>query len=179
MEIFETLRNDHAVLRDLLDQLIDKTEPDQGTLLSPIVDQEGADWPVDFHDLKLALVAHNRAEEAVFYDLLNRIPHRTELAELKTEEHHMAEELLEDLEEINPADRTWNEKLSLFKNQIESHIAEEETMVFSLIQPLLDEEEAERLGQEFSSLRDDIIEGAPYHPRGRSDLNPAGLDLNS
>lgn len=175
MDIFATLRLEHSALRDLLDQLIDQSEPDQDTPRGPDI----PDWPEAFHDLKIALVAHNRAEEAVFYEILKNIPHRTELAEIKTEEHKLAEELLEDLEEINPADNEWPEKLALLKNQIESHISEEETLVFSLVEEALGGDDAERLGAEFTQLSDEIRQGAPYHPRGRSVLNPAGLDLNS
>lgn len=182
MDFFELLRIEHASLRDLLDQLIDKStssSAEEAAVSPPRDETLERDWPEIMHDLKLALIGHNRAEEAVLYDALRRIPHRSEMADLKTEEHHLAEELLEDLEEINPADRQWAMKLGLLKNQIESHVAEEETTVFSLLLSEITDEESERMSTEFESLRDDIVQGARYHPKGRSVINPAGLDLDS
>ncbi|RZA11510.1 MAG: hemerythrin domain-containing protein, partial [Proteobacteria bacterium] len=64
MEIFETLRKDHALVRDQLDLLIGLTAEKGG----------GDEWIEAFYDLKMALVAHNRAEESVFYDVMNRVP---------------------------------------------------------------------------------------------------------
>lgn len=172
MDIFETLRIEHAAIADDLNDLIDKsTAPDQ----NPI----GEDWPELFHDFKLSLVAHNRAEEAVFYQVLNSIPHQGNLANIKTQEHHLIEELLEDLEEINPADKSWTLKIALLKNQIDSHIGEEETTVFALVRPYITTEQSDNMVHEFESLRDEIVEGAPYHQKGRSIMNPAGLDLDS
>jgi hemerythrin superfamily protein len=166
MDIFETLRVDHAAIQDLLDQVLESNE-------------SKTDWAEALADLKISLVAHNRAEEAILYEFMRGAPQRAETADLKTEEHHLAEEILDDLDRLNPADYDWDTTLALLKNQIESHIAEEETMVFSSLTPFIDDEMSEKMAADFTSLRDDIIEGAPYHPRGRSIINPAGLDLNT
>lgn len=171
MDIFEILRIEHASIRGILDDLVDtSTDVQAGGDL-------GQDWTDLLADLKLTLVAHNRAEEATLYDALSNIPHRDELADIKTEEHHLAEELLEDLEEINPADNQWAEKLAVFRNHLESHFAEEETNVFSVAQSHIDQEQGEQLYREFEQLRDDLVESVKYHPKGRSVINPAGLDL--
>lgn len=176
MDIFETLRLEHAAIQDMLDQVIDRSSDTESLQMGA---DQGDDWPSILHDFKLALLAHDRAEEAVVYEFLRQIPHRGETADLKTEEHHLAEELLEDLEEINPADRAWATKLGLLKNQIESHIAEEETTIFSLLQPHITDEMSDKMAVDFERLRDDIVTSTHYHPKGRSNINPAGLDLDT
>ncbi len=164
MNIFETLRLDHAGVRNLMEDLIDG-------------DRAAENWPEVFYDLKLALVAHNRAEEQVFYDVLNRIPNREELADIKTEEHHMAEEILQDLEEMSPSDRDWDTTLGLLKNQIESHIAEEETFVFAVIEAQISDEEAETMSEAFERARTEVMQTSDYLPRATVDFNPAGRGL--
>lgn len=172
MDIFESLRLDHAALRGLLDDVIEKS-----TGMNPLSSFTGQDWPELMNDLKISLIAHNRAEEAVLYEHLTKIPHRSELSEIKTEEHRMTESLLEDIEGLNPQDTTWESRLGLIKNQLESHIAEEETLVFSIIREAITDEEAEKMANEFEALRDQIRQGIPYQGKVRSALNPEGLSL--
>lgn len=155
MEIFETLRNDHARVRDHLDLLI-------GLSLRDSKGEINEDWTEAFYDLKMALIAHHRAEETVFYDVMNRVPNRPELADIKTEEHHLAEETLQDLEEMTPADRDWGAMLALLKNQIESHVAEEETFVFGVMQDLISDVESERMSEDFLRLRTEEFLGRGY-----------------
>lgn len=175
MDIFETLRIDHASIRSVLDDLIDRSSDKESMAVGG---ELGQDWPNLLMDLKRSLVAHDRAEETVVYDFLRRIPNRAEMADLKTEEHHLAEELLEDLDEINPADYDWGPKLELLKNQLESHFAEEETNTFSVLQPHMTDEISDQMVVDFTSLRDDLYESASYQPKGRSIVNPAGLNLD-
>lgn len=178
MDIFETLRIEHAALSSLIDELIAKST-------SPLEsdDQQAEvgtyDWTDLFQELKLAFVAHDRAEEAEFYEVLRSLPHRAELAETKRHEHRLLEEMLEDIEQLNPQDREWEAKLALFKNQFEAHISEEETEVFGIMREFVHEDEREAMSSRFEGLRDDIVEGVHYHPKGRSLINPSGLDLES
>ncbi len=162
MEIFETLRLEHANLERLLDELI-----------------EGASGSKDekLMDLKLAIVAHDRAEEEIVYEVLRRIPYRGETADLRTEEHFLNESVLADLEDVDSESESWPILLDVFKNQLESHVAEEETFVFSLLRDHLEEGEAEKLATDFERRRDEILASERFHPQGRPPINPAGLDL--
>lgn len=175
MDIFTVLRLEHAAIRSILDDLIEVSSDKESAQVGGNL---GQDWPDLLLDLKLSLVAHNRAEENVVYDFLRQVPHRNETAELKTEEHHMAEEMLEDLEESDPADKQWGTKLALLKNQLESHIAEEETSVFSILEPYVTDEISDKMVVDFQTLRDDLYESAMYQPKGRNFINPAGLNLD-
>lgn len=174
MDIFEIIEGDHADIRRLLNEVIHQTSarmPQHKRM------EKSEDWEEALHDLKLSVVAHNRAEEATLYDHLRWVAHQKEIAEDKTCEHRMVEEFLEDLERLNPMDRDWDTRLGLLKNQIESHQAEEETATFDVIRPHLDAQTSGRLAQEFTRIHDDIVEGAPNRPKWRSVINPAGLDL--
>ncbi len=170
MDIFEELRADHAAIRSLLDEIIESS-----TGLSPTKASEGREWPEALQELKTSLFAHNRAEEAVFYEALSQIPHRDELAEIKTEEHHMGETVLDELIAMNPEDSDWDIRLDLLKNQIESHVAEEETLVFSILKEHTSEQEALRMAQEFEKLREELrtqvpVAAAPQTPTISPDL---------
>jgi len=176
MDIFETLHFDHVSILETLDELVNQTVgPNPNS--QPVSGEQ--DWATLFHDLKLFIWAHNRAEEAIFYTLLRRVPGHSDMEALEAREHRLVEEFLEDLEKINPQDRDWETKLEVLRNQFTGHVNEEETTVFGLIRPHLEENEARRLAREFESLRDDIMAGAHYFPKGRSQFNPAGLDLDS
>lgn len=162
MGIFETLRIEHAAIQDLLDDLIDATTvPMEGE--RPVIHH--ADWVECVRELKQTLIAHDRAEEAVFYDLLRSAANRSELADVKTEEHHIVEELIENLERLQPRDGNWPVQLALLKSQIESHIAEEEANVFGIVQPFVDDEHSERLAVEFEKLRDETAPNVRFYPR--------------
>lgn len=143
MNIFEVLRLDHLRLRDGLDDLIELTSRDSGNT------NNDDTWAEAFFEFKQSLNAHDRAEEAVFYEALTRVPNRQELADIKTDEHHQVEETLQELELINPVTPGWHEVLALLKNQFDSHVAEEETFVFGLLQRVLADEESEQMGREF------------------------------
>ena len=166
MEIFDTLRMDHAAIRNQLDKLIQISSSDKAKLslevssVDPLVTAEN--WAQIFFDLKKSLRAHDRAEENVLYEMLTRIPNREDLADIKTEEHHMAEETLQDLEELNPSDQEWAATLALFKNQLESHVAEEETFVFSLLAEVLTDEEGQLMARQFNSEREEYLEQSEF-----------------
>ena len=174
MSIFEVIKGDHEDIRVLLNEVIDQTSVSIPKRKHELEHPE--DWEEALHDLKLALVAHNRAEEATLYLKLRSLSVPT--ANTKIHEHNEAEDILHEIERMNPQDREWGERLGFLRNQIESHQAEEETSTFDLIKPLIEEEESSRLAEEFVRLRDDLVEGAKYHPKGRSVVNPAGLNLD-
>lgn len=163
MNIFDMLRADHVSIRQTLDDLI---EP-----------RRGHDWVDAFYDLKIAMVAHDRAEEQVVYDRLRAIPHRGELADAKTDEHEQIESILHALEALDPKDASWGQMIALFKNEWESHIAEEETSVLPILEEVVDDIECDSLAREFERLRDEIIESLRVAHKGIPNVNPAGLSL--
>jgi hemerythrin superfamily protein len=174
MDILDVLRDDHTDIRRLLNEIVNQTStptPKRVRL------DRSEDWGEALHDFKLSLLGHNRAEEAVLYSLLREAD--SEFVESKINEHRIVEELLASLERMNPGDRDWDTKLGLLKNQIEAHQAEEESTTFEKLRGTAGLNQRELLAGEFNQLRDDIVEGARYHPKGRSVVNPAGLNLET
>jgi hypothetical protein len=51
-------------------------------------------------------------------------------------------------------DFNWDRTLGLLKNQLESHIAEEETMVFKVLSAFVDDDTSDKMAKEFIRLRD-------------------------
>ena len=150
MTIFKVLRLEHVVARGLLEEIIERT-----TLSSAGANLEMTRKLV--RDLRTMLISHNRAEESVFYEALRELAHHPELADTRAEEHHMIEELMEDLESTSPRDDNWNEKLAVIKSQIESHFAEEETVVFSTLDNVIDDDLGETLARSFEVLRSELM----------------------
>jgi hypothetical protein len=154
MDIFETLRVDHAQTRGLLDDIIELTidEPTESgksldMKLLPEINAES------FRALKQALVMHDRAEEAVFYEALDILGHSRELSETKTEEHHLIESYVEELENLSLGDPLWKVTLGLLKNQLELHVAEEETTVFNLMSSFIDDETSDKMARDFLRIK--------------------------
>lgn len=175
MDIFELIRADHAEIRSLLNEVIDQTSIAIPRSKHDL--ERPSDWEEALHDLKLSVVAHNRAEEEVLYTRLGEASGRPGLGGGKTHEHRIAESLLAEIEKMNPRDLDWSEKLALLRNVMESHQAEEETQTFDLLRKSIDVDESHRLAVLFEKIRDRIGQ-TRRHPMGRSRLNPEGLNLD-
>lgn len=155
MTIFEILRDDHHRLRLLLENLIEATSHS----IEPHNEHPSTKTArKHLGDLSMALVAHARAEDLVFYARLRFIPHRDGLADEQVEMHRHIESILETLRSMDVDDDAWDETLSLLKNELESHLAEEEATIFPILQLALEGDEAERLGRDFEIARDDFLE---------------------
>lgn len=175
MDIFELIRADHAEIRSLLNEVIDQTSiaiPQEKHAL-----ERPSDWEEALHDLKLSVVAHNRAEEEVLYSRIEDLTGRSGLGGGKTHEHRIAESLLAEIELMNPRDHDWSEKLALLRNVVESHQAEEETQTFELLKGAIDETSSDKLAVLFEKIRDRIGQSRRF-PKGRTRLNPEGLNLD-
>lgn len=151
MTIFERLRDDHHTLRLELENLIEATSLLKRTDETRARGKEARRL---LERLKASFLAHTRAEEAVFYDRLRTLPHRDENADKAIEEHHQIEEHLGALEKMGSRAAEWDETLSLLKNELESHLAEEEATLFPILELALEGDEAERLARDFDLSRD-------------------------
>jgi hemerythrin superfamily protein len=136
LTIYELLRLEHQSVRDLLNSLIE--QPRRAV----------------FKELRTQFLAHSRSEEDVFYDCLSRIPNRNETAELKTEEHHLIEELLDELAALSMNSPMWKKRLRVLQNLLESHVADEETNIFAMVQPYISERESQDMVLAFEQRRE-------------------------
>ena len=72
-----------------------------------------------------------------------------------------AKRLIADLLELSPEDPRYAAKLTLLKEEIRHHVAEERREMFPLAKKLLDEDQLTALGQEMEALTLDLQSRGP------------------
>jgi hemerythrin superfamily protein len=93
------------------------------------------------------LTMHLSAEESIFYPAVKA--RRTEDILLESLEEHLSlKRLLADLVALAPAERTFEPKFKVLKEQVEHHHKEEEEHLFPKVRSLLDDGERRALGSE-------------------------------
>jgi hemerythrin superfamily protein len=93
------------------------------------------------------LTTHLSAEELIFYPAVKA--RRTEDILLESLEEHLSlKRLLADLVALAPAQRTFEPKFKVLKEQVEHHHKEEEEHLFPKVRSLLDDAERRTLGSE-------------------------------
>ena len=86
------------------------------------------------------------------------------------QEHHVADIVLQELQQLPPSDERWGAKLKVLKENIEHHIEEEEGEMLSTARSVLSRYELENLGRRMQALkqmwlvRHQSLEGAALEP---------------
>ena len=146
MLIYDVLKKDHDVVKQLLDKLVhsaDASDQVRDDLIGRIRDE---------------LVPHARAEEAVFYNSLRTIDEAKDIVRHGYVEHMEAETLLRTLQAMNAVDANWMQVARKLKDAIEHHIAEEEDKIFNAAKQLLVPEEARMMGEAFERIKPEVRE---------------------
>jgi hemerythrin superfamily protein len=103
------------------------------------------------------LTVHIKSEEEIFYPAVNAA--RTEDSLLESLEEHLSlKRLLADLVALDPADKTFEAKFKVLKEQTEHHHKEEEEHLFPAVRKLLDRAQLAALGREMIVLQDELCE---------------------
>jgi len=136
MNIFEALRNDHDIQRDLLKNLVETSG-----------DNEKRDKI--FKNLKAELEIHADAEERYFYKPLIDSDNTQEKARHSIAEHHEIDELIEELEKKQYSSSAWLKVAKTLKEKVEHHLEEEEHEVFQMAGKVLSEKNKEQLAKDY------------------------------
>jgi hemerythrin superfamily protein len=105
-----------------------------------------------FDDVADHLTLHLASEEEVFYPAVKA--RRTEDILLESLEEHLSlKRFLTDLLALEPADRTFEAKFKVLKEQAEHHHKEEEEHLFPKVEKLLDPAARRALGLEMLALQ--------------------------
>lgn len=144
MNIFEEIRKDHEKQRTLMDLLV-KTQGDS--------DGRRELWS----RLKEELEAHARAEERYFYNPLMNHDLTQEMARHSVHEHHEIDELIETLGETDMTAPKWLQTAEKLKEMLIHHLDEEEQEVFQQAGKALQQEEKEKLAQQFRGYRNATV----------------------
>ena len=141
MQIYDVLKQDHEQVKALLKSL---SETGEGAVKTR---------QRDLQKLTVELGAHSRAEEAVFYRRLAVDDDARDLVLEGEEEHHVVDQLLEELNGMDVSDEHWTAKLTVLKEQVEHHVEEEEGELFKKAKKALDKDEAESMAKEFKEQK--------------------------
>ncbi|WP_420475771.1 hemerythrin domain-containing protein [Noviherbaspirillum sp. ST9] len=121
---------------------------DMEDLLSQVADAEDdARKKALFTQAADQLTVHIKAEEEIFYPAVHRARTEDDLLE-SLEEHLSLKRLLADLIELDPADKSFEAKFKVLKEQTEHHHKEEEEHLFPAVLKLLDQAQRIALGDE-------------------------------
>src|SRR5689334_419063 len=111
--------------------------------------------------LTVEVIKHAVAEEVHLYPLLRKVfPNGNEVADHEIEEHSEVEELLKQLEKMEPTDPEYQATLNRVMDALEHHARDEETNVFPELRSKLPKSELMELGNKIRSTK----KIAPTHP---------------
>ncbi|WP_299876987.1 hemerythrin domain-containing protein [uncultured Cocleimonas sp.] len=136
MNIFEALRKDHDVQRDIAEELI-QTHGDT------------ASRDEMFSKLKIELKAHAAAEERHFYIPLMEHDLTQEKSRHSVAEHHEIDEMIEKLEETDYSSSAWLVEAKKLQHKIHHHLDEEEHEVFQMGGKVLTDKEKADLASDY------------------------------
>lgn len=135
--IIEELRHDHEEVRELLSKL-ESARPEEREDL--------------FHELVAELVRHEVAEEEILRPVSKRIAGEA-IADARTKEESEAEELLKELEKLDPSSAEFSTKLAKLHTEVERHASAEETEEFPKVEQAESTERLEKLGKAYEAAK--------------------------
>ena len=141
MNIFEALRADHEIQRDLADRLLE-TEGDS---------EERREL---FDRLKVELEAHAGAEERYFYVPLMEHDLTQDKARHSVSEHKELDDFVEQLEEYDMSGSQWLQTAKELAHRLTHHLDEEEHEVFQIAGKALSEHDKQSSGEEYRADMD-------------------------
>jgi iron-sulfur cluster repair protein YtfE (RIC family) len=133
--IFEKLRQDHVEIRNLFEQVLQKSN-------APLRERQNL-----FLKLKTKLLSHTKSEQEFFYENFKQEDSTRDLALKSEAEHHKAEDLLQDLEREGQSLRDWISSLEVLRQTMEEHMRREEKEFFPLAGQIVDQERSEDLAR--------------------------------
>ncbi len=146
MLIYDQLKRDHEKLKSMMNRLEATTGRAVKTRMELL------------QELKTLLLAHTKAEEAVFYRTILSDDSTCDQALESLDEHKSAEAALAEIEDTDPKSDAWLQRFKFFKRSLEHHFEEEEKDLFKKARKIVSRDEAEELGDIFQELRIEVIE---------------------
>lgn len=147
MNIFEALRKDHDLQRDLLKELISTSG-------------DTAKRRALFERLKHELTFHADGEERHFYVPLIEIDKTQDHARHGIAEHHEIDEIIEQLEETEMESSAWLKYAKNLKDKVEHHLEDEEHAIFQLAGKVLSENQKKSLADDYLNYINSQRKGA-------------------
>src|SRR5688572_1087163 len=157
MDATRLLKQDHDKVKGLFEQFEQAEADDQKRLLVTQIIKE--------------LQVHTTVEEDVFYPAVRTADEKTEeLVREGLEEHHVADQLMREIQALDVSDPQLEAKMTVLKENVEHHVEEEEGEMFPGLQRKLGTEKLEQLGEQMLQAK-----GAPPMSSGLLDLTKEEL----
>jgi hypothetical protein len=108
------------------------------------------------------LTIHENIEEEIFYPALHERPKLKDIVLEALEEHHLVDDIVEQLRDTPFDDEHWGAKFKVTKENVEHHIEEEEGPMFQEVRREFSKDELEELGSRMdASKREQMQEEMP------------------
>jgi len=137
MNIFEAIRKDHDIQRDLLDKAL---------ATSGDTKKRKEIWD----KLKVELKGHETAEERNFYKQLIDNDMMVEHTRHGIAEHHEIDELIEKVDEADMDSSAWLAHLKTLDHQVRHHLEDEEKSFFQLAGKVFSETQKTALAKAYN-----------------------------
>lgn len=151
--IIEALRHDHDEVREMFGRLDAATGEQRGELFQQLVGE---------------LVRHEVAEEEILRPVSKRDAGE-EIAAARIHEESEAEQLLKEMEKLDPASAEFTSKLATLRQEVEAHAAAEETQEFPKVAEKESPERLEQMGRIYEAAK----KAAPTRPHPATPNTPA------
>ena len=148
MNPYELLKEDHKKVADILEKLEKTTERASKT-------REDL-----FNRLSNELERHAAVEEQVFYPLLKEASETRDITFEALEEHRVVKKLLRELSSTPKDSEEWTAKLAVLKENVEHHVEEEEGEMFKKARKVLDNKQAQELGERIRAAKTKLAASA-------------------
>ena len=103
--------------------------------------------------LTAELNAHELIEEKVLYPELAAHPEARDVVLEGYEEHHVADLIVKELQEVAEDDEQWAAKFKVLKENIEHHIQEEEGEMFRTARSVFSRDQLEVMGARMARMK--------------------------
>ena len=111
-----------------------------------------------YRHIRHELQTQSRVEEHVFYPAVMRLraePAREAVRDA-LEDHHIVDGLLAEIDQLEPEDAQYGEKMRTLQQSVERHITSEEEALFAQARIHLTDERLERLGRDMAVMRESL-----------------------
>lgn len=146
--IFDLLKKEHKEVKSLFKKAEECPNDERTAVL---------------HEIEENLIPHSRGEEKTIYSLCrdrakaSKLNDSLLLANEAYEEHHVADEILEELKSLDFKSERWLPLLKVLKENIEHHIKEEEGPMFDEIKKLFSNEETDLLLEDYREAKNEYL----------------------
>jgi hemerythrin-like domain-containing protein len=145
MNAIDLLEADHRTLKGVMDDIESSTDRAVRT-------REEL-----FGKFHVLLAAHEVIEETIFYPALKEHPKARDIVLEGYEEHHVVDEVMDEIKDLPVDDETWHPKAKVMIENVRHHMQEEEQEMFRQARAAFNREELEQLGERMERRKKDAL----------------------